>query len=292
MARAAPACFFCSAMPHGALQASPLELSKEELNQLISDFAVHSQNFDLFEAAITKLALPALDAVMAKHLVKTTGALLASICLRLEASANKLAVGNLNDEKDRADLVKRFPEQASAIALHVTAFSRSLVSPAQSAVTFQHLLKSLGGSAGVAAFRKALKGCSDLCQLRVKPLDKKAEKQLLLTHRQGFLQQLAADAEDAAVTLHLATVCAFAMQAELVLNVPSRVFPELLVAHRALLVPALADRLVQCWELLAAGDTQAVRDALPDLREKLADKGKKPAAAGKRTDPKLNSNNE
>ncbi len=160
----------------------------------------------------------------------------------------------------------------------------------QAAVQFQHLLKALSGSAGVAAFRKALKGCSDLCQLRVKPLDKKGEKQLLLTHRQGFVEQLAVEG-DAALALHLATVCAFASQAELVLNVPSRCFPELLVVHRALLATELADRLVQCWEQLPA-DANAVLDALPALRELLADKGKKGGGAGKRSTNKPNSNNE
>jgi hypothetical protein len=39
------------------------------------------------------------------------GALLVDLCIRLEASANKLPVGELKDEKDRFEVVKKFPEQ-------------------------------------------------------------------------------------------------------------------------------------------------------------------------------------
>jgi hypothetical protein len=46
-----------------------------------------------------------------------------------------------------------------------------------------------------------LKACSEVCQLRVKPLDKKSERQLVLAHRQGFLQQLATENDPSLVSV-------------------------------------------------------------------------------------------
>jgi hypothetical protein len=53
----------------GCGQVSPTELSKELLNQLVEDFTVQSQNFELFEIALTKMGTPSLAPIMTKHLV-------------------------------------------------------------------------------------------------------------------------------------------------------------------------------------------------------------------------------
>lgn len=189
---------------------------------------------------------------MAKHVLRKWSLMLMDPCLRLEASANKLAVGALQTLADCSELAKRFPSQ-----------SRTL---------FDALIKASSGSS-LSEFHASLRACAELCQLRLKPLDKKDERQLFLGHRQGFLEQMATTA-DPALALHAVTVAAFAMSAEVILFVPSRVFPALIDAHAALLPPELAQRLVELWNTLPV-NAQAVADALPALREAVAQSKKR-----------------
>ena len=179
---------------------SSLELTRDQINALMTEFTIHYHNMGLFLSALTSASFPADQVpVMEKHVLKTTGMSLVCICMKLEASANKLRViGNLMDEGARTNLLKQFPES--------------------SAVLFQSLLKSMNSA---KSFQKALQNCMELCQLRVKPLDKKSEKPIIAGHREGFLMQLEKE-QDPALVLHLSCVSLFVIYKHAVLNIPSR----------------------------------------------------------------------
>jgi len=92
--------------------------------------------------------------------------------------------------------------------------------PSQAAKPLQKLLTTLSGKP-FADFLKELESVAEVCQLQLKPVDKKRERQLLLTHREAFMTQLTSETNPATV-LHIIVVLLYMKKYSVVVHAPGR----------------------------------------------------------------------
>lgn len=119
-----------------------------------------------------------------------------------------------------------------------------------------------------------LDNVADLCQIRFKKVDKKKEKQLLLKHRQTFMDQLIAET-DPPTAFHLVIVALYLKVFGVVVHAPPRCLSLMLTKLKPHLSPEQTSFLqeYQSWVtifLTNKTDTstqQKLNEKLPQLKE-------------------------
>jgi len=178
--------------------------TRQKNNSFEEDSNTIYSNIQLFQKAIE--ILPEEQLALEKHLLKTLCNDLVNYILANQAMHHCISVKEIKTPSDQSEVLTHLPSQVS------TPLSK--------------LIKTLTGKS-VNDFILQLEVVADICQLRFKQLDKKSERQLLFTHRQMLLDQLAKETNPA-TSFHLVVVLLFAKKFSVVAHVPGRAISSIL----------------------------------------------------------------
>uniref|UniRef100_A0A182NTH3 E3 UFM1-protein ligase 1 homolog n=1 Tax=Anopheles dirus TaxID=7168 RepID=A0A182NTH3_9DIPT len=169
---------------------------QEKLNTLYNDIRLYEKGLKLFPAADVQSQL-------LKYLLKTLGTDVCNeICLYVAAECN------LNTNFS-ASLTA---EQRNKIANDSDAEYRG---------PLQTLCKALTGSETVEEFLEKTDKAMQACSMMLKKIDKKKDRNLILCHKHGLLEQLT-NCTDPALVLHLAALIIFTVATQTMLHASGR----------------------------------------------------------------------
>jgi len=166
-------------------------------------------NMKLFEKGIGNFEGDT-EVQLCKHLLKTIGSDIVNIIFGMVANENlmSLAEGDIFDSQTRLKLLNKLPDNI-----------RSPMTKLNNAVNGKDLADF---------FDQLDVMCSpSQCDLLLKKLDKKKERNLLFNHRAALLDQLERDVEPA-MTLHLAATILFQHYSGNILHAPGRCIPQVI----------------------------------------------------------------
>uniref|UniRef100_A0A182QHX1 E3 UFM1-protein ligase 1 homolog n=1 Tax=Anopheles farauti TaxID=69004 RepID=A0A182QHX1_9DIPT len=168
---------------------------QEKLNNLYNDIRLYEKGLKLFPADVQSQLL--------KYLLKTLGTDVCNeICLYVAAECN------LNTNFS-ASLTA---EQRTKIAND---------SDAEYRAPLQTLCKALTGSESVEDFLEKTEKALQACSMMLKKIDKKKDRNLILCHKHGLLEQLT-NCTDPALVLHLAVLIIFTISTQTMLHASGR----------------------------------------------------------------------
>ncbi|KFB49638.1 AGAP007742-PA-like protein [Anopheles sinensis] len=168
---------------------------QEKLNNLYNDIRLYEKGLKLFPADVQGQLL--------KYLLKTLGTDVCNeLCLYVAAECN------LNTNYGTT----LTPEQRTKIAND---------SEAEYRPALQALCKALTVSETVDAFLETTEKTMHVCSMMLKKVDKKKDKNLILCHKHGLLEQLT-NCTDPALVLHLAALIIFTISTQTMLHASGR----------------------------------------------------------------------
>lgn len=168
---------------------------QEKLNTLYNDIRLYEKGLKLFPTDVQGQLL--------KYLLKTFGTDICNeICLYVAAECN------LNTNFS----VALTAEQRTKIANDSSAEYR---------VPLQTLCKSLTTSESVEDFLEKTEKTMQACSMMLKKIDKKKDRNLILCHKHGLLEQLT-NCTDPALVLHLAVLIIFTISTQTMLHASGR----------------------------------------------------------------------
>uniref|UniRef100_A0A182IMR2 E3 UFM1-protein ligase 1 homolog n=1 Tax=Anopheles atroparvus TaxID=41427 RepID=A0A182IMR2_ANOAO len=168
---------------------------QEKLNTLYNDIRLYEKGLKLFSGEVQGQLL--------KYLLKTLGTDVCNeLCLYVAAECNL----NTNYSTGLT------PEQRTKIANDCDAEYRAAL---------QALCKALATSETVDAFLETTEKALQACSMMLKKVDKKKDRNLILSHKHGLLEQLA-NCTDPALVLHLAALIIFTISTQTMLHASGR----------------------------------------------------------------------
>ncbi|XP_064606518.1 E3 UFM1-protein ligase 1-like [Liolophura sinensis] len=189
----------------GAATTSSRKKTHGELQEKISGLWTNAR---LFEKGI-KFFSEDTQSQLIKHLLRTVCSDITNLGLSALATDNMLSVTDENSltPEARSKLIGKLPEKPQAM--------------------MSKLNNTLGGKSLEEFFTQFDALCSEYLGIMLKKPDKKKERQLVFTHRQGLAEQLQRE-DDPAMTLHLTVTILFQTFTQTMVHAPGRVVPQIM----------------------------------------------------------------
>lgn len=175
---------------------------REKLNGLMTNIRLFEKGLNSFEGDTA--------IVLVKHLLKTVGTEVVNIIFEMVATENLMSLSD-NEEftpETRLKLLKSLPENWKSA---LTKLNSSLT--AKGLEDFYNNVDVMTGQ--------------DYCDIPIKKVDKKKERQLLFNHRQCLMDQLEREM-DPPMALHLTVVILFQYHTNTLLHGPGRCVPQVI----------------------------------------------------------------
>lgn len=198
-------------------------------------------NIQIFQKAIE--TLPEEETNLEKHLLKTLCSQLVNKIILNQAQHFMITVKETDSSVDQAAIISQLPKP---IAEPLT-----------------KLTKTLTGKS-IKDFFSQLDLVGDSSQLRLKPLDKKLEKQLLITHRQTMMDQLINETNPA-TCFHLVVVLLYLKKFNVVVHVPGKTIATLVSKLKEVITPEIYSQLTN----FQASVIQYLTNKNPSLEQEL-----------------------
>ncbi|XP_057308369.1 E3 UFM1-protein ligase 1 homolog isoform X1 [Hydractinia symbiolongicarpus] len=174
---------------------------QEKITGLMHNIKLFEKGLNLFEDETR--------ALLSKHLLRTVASDVVNIVFEMVANENlmSLAENEMFTAETRLKLLSKLPEQW------------------KSALT--KLNSSLGKDCEDFYTQFDRVAAADYCDILIRKIDKKKERQLLFNHRQALIEELNRETEPA-MALHLACIILFQYHTNTLLHAPGRCVPQII----------------------------------------------------------------
>lgn len=217
---------------------------QDKLNNLYNDIRLYEKGIKLFPADV--------QPQLVKYLLKSLGTDFCNeICFYVAAECNLNSNGTTLTVEQRNKIVQECSQEYKS--------------------ALQALNKAVSSSASIDDFLDVAESALQACSMILKKIDKKKDRNLILCHKHGLLEQLA-NCSDPALVLHLAVLIIFTICTQSMLHASGRHVSSILSFLQPQLSPEQAQTLTSYHDLVlkllsAEGSSSNVDDITKQLED-------------------------